>query len=100
MDRFYYLIKKEDLVYNMVRYSMMSMDTSDSPSSNEIFEFKKKIRMVIDTTDNNQGHYIVKMGIDFSTPTVGLIACTAAQIKTILKEVRWEHNRIIEIEGA
>ena len=92
IGKFHYLIPVNDLVFNMVKYSLMSLQIKDSPTNIEIAEFKQTIRCVMDTSDNNQKYYVVKMGIDFSTPFKGLQALNEEEIKTELALAKYAHN--------
>ena len=93
MAKFYYIIKKEDLVYDMVMYSMMSLDFNQKPNREEIIAYKDNMRVIKDTTEseNNQEYIIVKMGFDFSTPFKGLLVLSQSGIITELQNSKWEH---------
>ncbi len=93
----YYIIKKEDLVYDMVKYSMISLGFNENPAREEVVSFRAKMRTIKDTTEgeNNQEYIIVKMGFDFSTPFKGLAMCSQAEIISELQKSKWEHNIVV-----
>jgi hypothetical protein len=89
--KYYYLIPEDDLVYDHVKYSMMSICDCPNPTTEMMIMQSNALRRVYDTNTKTR-YVVIKMGYSFSTPYKGHHAYSVSDIKTILLEERWEHN--------
>ena len=93
MIKYYYLIPEVDLVYDMVKFSIISLDINDNPTKNDVIKRRSRMRCITDVKDFNKNYIIVKMGVDFSTPFKGIVPLTQQEINKLLKLKKWKHNR-------
>ena len=88
---YFYLVKLEEVVYDHIKYSMISLGVSDSPTRQEIIDYRNRLRCLIDT-GTSINYLLIEMGLDFSTPYVGLKAYTIQEIKIEMALSKWFHN--------
>ena len=92
--KYYYLIPEDAVVYAMIKYSVLSLTENQDPTREELIACKKNMRVVVDTTDGTK-YVLIKMGLDFSTPFKGYHAYTTDEVKVMLEDVMWLHNKVV-----
>jgi hypothetical protein len=95
--RYYYLVRKDEVVYDMIKYSMISCGFDGSNDRSCVVAYKENLRCIKDVSDpvNHVYYIVIPMEFDFSTPFKGEHAYTVEELKEELKDVKWEHNNDI-----
>lgn len=92
MINYYYKIPKDDLIYDMVRFSLISLGINENPTLEDLKAHRANMKTIVDS-ETKDCFFIIKMGIDFSTPFKGMCPCNKKEILELLNQSNWEHNK-------
>ena len=92
IDHCFFLIPLNDVVYDHIKYHLISMELNSNPTRDQIVSAQLQMPIWLDK-DTGIKYQFIDMGFSFSTPYKGYEAFCFSDYDNIQKEDRWEHNK-------